>query len=241
MLNRPKLTKTEIPKMAVVRQVPQKRYTVFAIVLFIIVILLATGTFMLGRNSAGSAQISEEQLNELKQEIEKLKKENERLSQEMQTARAALSLETAAKEPLQKQILTLEAEKSQLIEDLSFFESLLPVDASQKDVNIRRMVVTLFSPTQLNYRILLMQGGGKDKTEFNGNLELIVTASKGDEKITLNFPEKSQENKDSYKVSLKHYQRLEGTITLPENIIVKSVQARVMEKDQVRAQHISNL
>jgi hypothetical protein len=55
------------------------------------------------------------------------------------------------------------------------------------------------------------------------------------------FPEANSNEQDKFKLGFKHYQRVEGVLTLPEGALVKTVQARVLEKGQIRVQQAANL
>jgi len=46
---------------------------------------------------------------------------------------------------------------------------------------------------------------------------------------------------EKFKLGFKHYQRVEGVLTLQEGMTAKLVQARVLEKGQIRAQLSTNL
>ena len=46
---------------------------------------------------------------------------------------------------------------------------------------------------------------------------------------------------DKFKLSFRHYQRIEGELAMPAGAVVKSVQIKVLEKGALRAQQSSNL
>ena len=57
----------------------------------------------------------------------------------------------------------------------------------------------------------------------------------------ISFPEPNSTEPDKYKLTFKHYQRAEGVLTLPEGAVAKTVQARILDKGQIRAQLSMNL
>ncbi len=178
------------------------------------------------------------------QRIEQLQREREKLQTDANAAESKWNIERAAQQQLLKQVKTLETENVRLKEDLAFFESLMPAEGGPRGLAIRRLNVDSPAQNQVRYRVLVMQGG-KGDVEFNGTLALVVNGLQGGKNVTLFFPDPkapgSQPNAEAYKISFKHYQRLEGVITVPDGMQVKSVQARVLERGQMRAQQSANL
>lgn len=178
------------------------------------------------------------------QRIEQLQREREKLQTDANAAESKFNIERAAQQQLLKQVKTLETENVRLKEDLAFFESLMPAEGGPRALAIRRMNVDSPAQNQVRYRVLVMQGG-KGDVEFNGTLALSVTGLQAGKSVTLLYPDPkatgAQPNAEMYKISFKHYQRLEGVIMVPDGMQVKSVQARVLERGQMRAQQSANL
>ena len=86
-----------------------------------------------------------------------------------------------------------------------------------------------------------MQGG--KGPNFVGNLQLLVTATVAGKSTVLTFPgvNATATEKAASQLDFKYYQRVEAELTLPEGAVVKAIQAKVMEKGQMRAQQTSNL
>ncbi len=178
------------------------------------------------------------------QHIEQLQREREKLQTDANAAESKFNIERAAQQQLLKQVKTLETENVRLKEDLAFFESLMPAEGGPRALAIRRMNVDSPAQNQVRYRVLVMQGG-KGDVEFNGTLVLFVTGLQAGKNVTLTFPDPkatgAQPDAQAFKISFKRYQRLEGVITVPDGMQVKSVQARVLERGQMRAQQSANL
>lgn len=197
--------------------------------------------FDLGRDlTGGNSRSNQKQLQTYQEQVEKLTAERDRLATLANAAESKLNIERAAQQQLAKQAKTLEADNLRLKEDLTFFESLLPADTGTRGISIRRVKAEMVAANQLRYRILLMQGG-KGDIQFDGNLQLSVTGMQGGKSVIMLFPDSKAPDADKYKISFKHYQRLEGILTLPEGMTVKTVQARVLEKGQLRTQQSANL
>lgn len=183
---------------------------------------------------------SRKQLSEYKEQLEIVTAERDHFSTTVNAAESQLNIERSAQKQLAAQVKVLEAENTRLKEDLAFFESLLPNATGPAGVAIRRLKIDQVAPNQLRYRLLIMQGGKGDHN-FIGNLQLVVTALQGGKSAMMNFPDSSSSEQDKFKLSFRHYQRVEGVLTLPEGAVTKQVQARVLEKGQVRVQQSANL
>lgn len=183
---------------------------------------------------------AKEKLSDYKEQLEKMTAERDQFSTTVNAAESQLNIERSAQKQLAAQVKALEAENTRLKEDLAFFESLLPNATGPVGVAIRRLKIDQVAPNQLRYRLLIMQGGKGDH-DFVGNLQLMVTTLQGGKSAMMNFPEGSSPEQDKFKLSFRHYQRVEGVLTLPEGSMTKQVQARVLEKGLVRAQQSANL
>ncbi|OGB20484.1 MAG: hypothetical protein A3I66_18280 [Burkholderiales bacterium RIFCSPLOWO2_02_FULL_57_36] len=182
---------------------------------------------------------SREQVEELQQKIDHLTIDRNRFSSTVNAAESQLNIERSAQKQLAAQVKILESENAKLKEDLAFFESLLPADTGS-GISIRRLKAELIAPNQLRYRLLIMQGakGGRD---FVGDLQFAVTVVREGKSAMMMFPQGNAGESEKLKLNFKHYQRVEGILTLPEETLVKAIQARVLEKGQIRAQQSANL
>lgn len=195
----------------------------------------------LGRSIAGfNPNAVEEQLAVFQEQVEKLKGERDQLSTTVNAAESQLNIERSAQKQLVMQVKGLESENIRLKEDLAFFESLLPADTGSQGVSIRRLKADIIAPNQLRYRLLIMQGG-KGGHDFVGNLQLAVTVLQGGKSAMIVFPDGKASDADKFKLGFKHYQRVEGVLILPEGALMKAVQARILDRGQIRAQQSSNL
>lgn len=203
---------------------------------------IAMWIYDLGRGLTGfNKNNAEEQVIQYKKKLEELSMERDQFSSTVNAAESQFNIERSAQRQLASQIKTLELENVRLKEDLAFFESLLPNATSPQGIAIRRLKIDSVLPNQLRYRLLIMQGG-KDGISFSGSLQLIVTILHGGKSAIMTFPEGNSSGEfDKFKLNFKHYQRVEGTLFLPEGALVKMVQARVLEKGQIRAQQFTTL
>jgi hypothetical protein len=192
-----------------------------------------------GKSGAPGRDIKET-LSTYKEQVEKLTEERDQFSSTANAAESQINMERSAQKQLAAQMKALVQENTKLKEDLAFFDSLLPNVTGPLGITIRRLKVDLIAPTQLRYQLLIMQGGKGDQN-FIGNLQLSVTTLQNGKSAMINFPESNSTELDKFKLSFKHYQRVEGVLTIPEGVTVRLVQARVLEKGLVRAQQSANL
>lgn len=201
---------------------------------------VAMWTYDLGREFAGIKKLPPPDAIAYQALLQKLTAERDQFSTTVNSAESQLTIERTAKTQLAAQVKGLEAENTKLKEDLAFFESLLPTDTGTQEVAIRRLTIDAVGTNQLRYRMLLMQGG-RGKTDFSGQLELVLTTTQAGRNAVVTYPRVNDTDRTKFKLQFRHYQRIEGILTLPDGASARSLQARVLEKGQVRAQVSANL
>jgi hypothetical protein len=230
------------PKMTVKSHYPWPLKALFLVLVLGFGGAVAMWIYDLGRDFTGhSPMVSKQQLADLNEKVNALTAERDRFSSTVNAAESRLNIEKAAQEQLGQQIKVLETQNAKLKEDLAFFEGLLPNATGSQGITIQRLTAELLTPTQLRYRMLIMQGG--KGANFVGNVQLLVTATVAGKSTVLIFPGASATaaEKTASQLDFKYYQRVEAELTLPEGAVVKAIQAKVMEKGQIRAQQTSNL
>jgi hypothetical protein len=229
------------PRMTIRTRMPWYWRLAFTVVVVAVGGAGALWAYDLGRSLAGiNPGATRQQVADLKDELEKLRIERDQYSTTVNSAESQLNIEKSAQKQLVTQVKTLEAENTKLTEDLAFFESLLPADTGPLGVSIRRVKAEVVAPNQLRYRLLIMQGG-KGTKDFAGNLQLVVTVIRDGKSAMMVFPDGKTNEEDKFKLGFKHYQRMEGVLTLPDGVTIKAVQARVLQNGQIRAQQAATL
>jgi hypothetical protein len=228
------------PRLTIKRQTPWPMR-----LLFVMLIGLAGAGLMWSYDAShgahsGHPDNAKEQLAKYKDQVEQLIAERDKYSTTVNGAESQLNIERSAQKQLAEQVKALESENTRLKEDLAFFESLLPNATGPLGISIRRLKIDQVAPNQIRYRLLIMQGGKGDR-DFNGDLQLQVSTMQAGKSAMMNFPEANSAEQAKFKLSFRHYQRVEGVLTLPEGVATKLVQARVLERGQLRAQLSANL
>jgi hypothetical protein len=212
---------------------------------------LALWTYDLGRSITGlnRGQV-ESKLDQLDIRVRQLTEERDRLSASASAAQSNLAVERATLEKLLAQVQALETENTKLREDLTFFERMAPANSS---VSIRNFSLQREPEGHgIRYRLLVGQGGrvGRD---FSGHVQLVLSGVQEGRAVTLRLPDDKSaktlgtsvsavpHDPKAFTLAFRTFQRLEGTIALPANWILKSVQAKVLENGTVRAQQSASL
>jgi len=203
--------------------------------------VLSMWAFDYGRSPESvNSEATKGQLTTYKEQIEKLRTERDQFSATVNAAESQLNIERSAQKQLVMQVKTLESENTKLKEDLAFFESLLPTETGPLGISIRRLKADIIATNQLRYRLLIMQGGKGDH-DFIGTLQLAVTVLQNGKSAIIVFPDGKVNDAAKFNLGFKHYQRVEGILTLPEGATMKAIQARVLERGQIRVQQSANL
>ena len=189
---------------------------------------LAAWMYDAGRRFAGfDRSEAEQELSQLRQSVGSLTRETALLRASVNASESKLQIERTAQTQLGRQVKALEDENARLKEDLAFFENLIPSEHRDNTLLINRFRVDAGAlPGEFRYRLLLLQGGRRDKP-FQGNLQLLVTLQQGDKDVIITLPEEGAAQ--AYKISFKYFQRVEGTFRVAPDAQVKMVQVRIFE------------
>jgi hypothetical protein len=203
---------------------------------------LAAWIYDAGRRFAGfNRSEAEQELSQLRERVGRMSEETGGLRANVNASESKLQIERAAQIHLVRQVKALEDENARLKEDLAFFENLIPSENRDNALLINRFRAEPGAlPGEFHYRLLLLQGGRRDKP-FQGNLQLLVTLQLDGKNAIITLPAEGEAQ--AYKINFKYFQRVEGTFRVAPGARVKMVQVRVFESGfaQVRATQSFNL
>jgi hypothetical protein len=220
----------------------QPWHTRFALLALVSVLVLGSlyGAYVMGKRSViilGQGGVS---ILELQEQISELTSERDQLRKQTNTIDSKLNIDRSMQKELMDQVKTLTADNQKLKDDLAFFESFMQAGTGPDGVAVQNLKAELVAPGQLRYRALLVQGV-KKSSEFSGEMQLTLNLVQAGKPVTMLFPDPKSGEAAKLKLSFKHYQRMEGVIPLPEDATVKSVQVKVLERGQQRAQQTINV
>ncbi|HUW50233.1 MAG TPA: DUF6776 family protein [Sulfuricella sp.] len=172
--------------------------------------------------------VTVEELQRLRAKVGVLERENASLRSDGAQSERKMQIEQITQKDLVKNVKTLQDENAQLKEDLVFFRKQMSPDKNAGELSIYRFKVENTMPGEYRYRLLLLQGGQRER-EFQGRVELLVNFSQEGEKTVMTIPSSKGADARAYNLSFKYYQRLEGTFHMEPKAVVKNVQIRVFE------------
>lgn len=222
------------PRMAVRSAMPWPlRWAVWAIVLGFCA-AIGLWAFEFGKDIAGLERGSREEIQQLRLLVESQQRELTQLRQQRDeaqsvanTAGAQIAAEKAAQEKLLDQVKQLEQEAHTLRDDLDFFEKLIP--ASNGDgIAVRGLQVDSKDAGKLKWQVLVIQSG-KNVTEQTLQLELVFSGTQGGRPWSTPLAD------GPIAFKIKQYGRLEGTLELPPQTLIRGVTAKVLDGSTVRA------
>jgi hypothetical protein len=222
------------PRMIVRSHLPWPVRWAVAAVVFGFSAAMALWAFEFGKDIAGLDRDAKKELASLRVEVERLRSENERAVSVANTAESVLRAEKAAQDKLAQTVRQLEGETQSLKADLGFFERLLP--ASTDGLMIRGLKAEPIAPGQMRFQMLVMQSG-KDPAQFSGRYELSLTGTMAAKPWTT--PPTAMVLGE---MKLTQYARIEGSIQYPAEVVVKTVQVRLLDaRGNVRATQVLRL
>lgn len=196
--------------------------------------------FEFGKDIAGLDHGTKEELVRLRAEMEsmradlaKAQDERDKAQSIANTAGTLVNVGKASEEKLVEQVKQLQAENQGLRDDLGFFEKLIPSSGAE-GIAIRGLQAELQNGKDLKWQALVIQAT-KNAAPFNGRLELTFSGSLNGKPWSLNLPDGPQA------FSMKQYGRLQGVLEVPPQVQVKSVVARVLEGNALRATQVLKL
>jgi hypothetical protein len=218
------------PRLTVSPHVAWYWRALLVVVMVSLSLALAMWMYDAGRRFAGyEASTAESELAALRARIATMEDEVKNLRAVTVSSESRLQIEKSAQAQLVKQLKAMEAENVRLREELAFFENLARgVGEDKLDVS-RFKVEPELMPGEYRYRVLVTQGGPKDR-EFHGRLQLVVDMQLGDRDVTLVFPPEEKSDDATYRVRFKRFYRTEGTFRVDPKARVRSVQVRVFDQ-----------
>lgn len=199
---------------------------------------LAAWMYDAGRRFAGFDR------GEIEQEVSRLRSEMQRMQEETSKLRALadagesrVRIERETQAQMARQVRQLEEQNGRLKEDLAFFENLIPAEKGEGKVSINRFKVEPDAIAgEYRYRLLVLQGGRRDK-EQQSAIQFLVEMQLDGKAAMIPIPGEKPGSDPAYRFNFKYFHRAEGTFRVNPAAVVKSVQVRVFDtlSGQLRA------
>ena len=199
---------------------------------------LAAWMYDAGRRFAGfDRSESEQEVARLRAEMATMMQDTAKLRALADAGESRVRMERGTQAQLAGQVRQLEEENARLKEDLAFFENLIPAEKGEGKVSINRFTV---EPDALageyRYRLLVLQGGKRDK-EQQSAVQFLVEMQRDGKTVMMALPSEKPGSDPAYRFNFKYFHRVEGSFRVPPAARVKSVQVRVFDtvSGQLRA------
>jgi len=225
------------PRVAVRTQLP---WALRAGVLLVAVLIAAAGLAAVYRYARDVGQPDHgttlAELEDARSQLQRLTAERDRFAAEAVQIENQLRVERATREGITVQMKKLEEDNARLRADLAFFESLLPAPAAARGVVIRSFQLQPdIDEATLRYRLLVQQSGRPDR-DFVGTVVLKVSLQQDGRSTVLQLPDAAHPAAGPAPLSFRHYQRVEGSFSVPVGAVVRSVQVTISSGGETRAQ-----
>jgi hypothetical protein len=199
---------------------------------------LAAWMYDAGRRFAGFDRGEiEQEVSRLRSDLSRMQEEEGKLRALADAGESRVRIERETQAQMARQVRQLEEENSRLKEDLAFFENLIPVEKGEGKVSVNRFKV---EPDALageyRYRLLVLQGGRRDK-EQQSAIQFLVEMQLDGKAVMIPIPGDKPGSDSAYRFNFKYFHRAEGTFRVNPAAKVKSVQVRVFDtaSGQLRA------
>lgn len=190
---------------------PVRKYMIQAVV-FAVVVLLGWFLFQLGFRLSGFEELAaQNNIKELQERVAFLEEENQKLSDEAAYKGQSSAIDHHALEGVRIALEEREAELLALKEELAFYRSIVSPSAMRPGLHIQSLQLEKGSAKgEYRYKLVLTLVRGKRAAK--GAVSIAVTGLQGGKPKTIKM---AGEN-DSGKFSFRYFQRLEGSLVLPE-------------------------
>lgn len=187
----------------------------------------------------GEASKMQEDIRELRDRLADANAELAQLRASAGTEQNVVQMERTTQQKLLSRIRVLEIENAGLKEDISLFERLVPADGDESVIRVERLrVMPEADEGRYRYRLLLGFQPSKQVREFRGRLQLVAVIMQAGREIELIIPG-DQGVPSDYVVEVKNFLRKEGGFNIPRGAKLKSVEARLLQGDIIRAKRLA--
>ena len=220
------------PKVAIHTHVPWYLRWLGIAVMLAFSATLAAWMYDAGRRFAGfDRSEAEQELSTARSELATMRAELEKFRAVANAADSKVSIERTAQKSLAQQSRGLEQENARLREELALFESMLSSEtASAAPLSILRFKAEPdVIPGEYRYRLMLLASGPRRGKDFQGRIELAVSLTEGGRSAMIMVPGQAESDTSAFRLSFKHFQRVDGTFRVSPKAKVGSVQVRVYE------------
>lgn len=227
------------PRVAIRTHVAWYWRALATVVVLSLSLALAAWIYDAGRRIAGyDSSASVKEIQSLRNYVMELDTELTKLRGLAGSGESRLQIEQAALRQLSVQVKSLELENAALKQDLAFFEELMPSAelGGEPGLKINHMRIEPGTRAgEFRYRMLVVNNVGRQAKEVRGMLQLMVEVRQSGKDAMISIPSEAEQNSPRFQFEIKHFHRLEGVFSVPEGVVVKRVEARLLQDGSLRA------
>lgn len=188
--------------------------------------LLSAGMLVTGGFLVGYWQYSGEDASQLRDLVKQLRVENQQLHTRSIHVESQKQVTQVAQKDLAKDMAVLQEENVKLKEDVAFYKNILEDSSSVGVVKMHSFKISKsVRAGEYDFRLLLIQSGRHDKS-VQGSLQMSLNGTQEGKQVS--FPVGTAAAK-GFKINFKYYQPVEGSFTLPNNVLITGLQARFFQ------------
>ena len=188
----------------------------------------------------GNVGAMETELESLRLHVRSLDEELLRFRSTAGTEQNAVQMERSTQQRLLDQVRALELENSALKEDMLLFERLIPAAGEEGAIRLENFRVVSDGAQSFRYRVLMSFHSGWLAPEVRGRLEFLITFVQREKPQEMVVPSR-RERAGEFQVEVRNVLRKEGSFELPAGARLKSVEARVLQGDTLKARRVAQL
>jgi uncharacterized protein DUF6776 len=193
-----------------------------------------------GRHFAGFDQeAAGDDLPVLREKLAGLEEELAQLRSVSRGVDTRLQVEKATQDELTVQLRSLQRENATLKEELAVFEGFVSGAGGQASgLRIVRVTVEALDSTRGRYRyrvLLVNRAATRGIQEVRGDLQFELQVGQNGKDASIKLPGGDHAEAARYRVTVKHFHRVEGEFSVPPGAVLKGGEVRLLQDGQVKA------
>lgn len=161
-------------------------------------------------------QLLEDRRN-LSRDLRAARSENEQLKDQLAYYGRSQEIDETACAAVKKSIADLQAQDSDLREQLAFYRGIVSPQESQAGVRVYEFKLSKSAPSLYRYDLVLIQSVRHDK-RLSGSIDVVFDGVKAGQKQSFKLSDAMTEDRKNLLFSFRYFQEFSGTFHLPEGL-----------------------
>jgi cell division protein FtsL len=194
------------------------------LVLLLAGVVLGAGGVLFLQTNYGPQRLTVEQSEQLHSELSAANLDRQRLQGQLEEVTQQRDAARATHEKLTADLSQARQQIDKVNKDLALFQDAVPPDPRGGPIGVRSAELSR-QPGQLTYQVLIMRDGDKTGVPFKGAVQFAVEGRYPNGRSGTVTP-------DALPMSLDRYAHMDGTLTLPDGFIARTVTIKVLDSAQ---------